>query len=262
MKRFYRKEFGQNFLTKRSVAKKLVYAANVTKEDTVLEVGAGAGMVTQYLCGEAGKVIAIEIDKRFIKMLKSRFLDDDHVEIVEGDIMKIQPDKFNLSKGNYKVVGSLPYNISKKIIKKFLEAESQPIAMSVILQKEVALDFTSQPPKASFLSNYVSIYSDATYIEKVPKEFFDPEPKVDGAIVTFNDIEARYDDHRRFAKFLKSAFLNPRKMLINNLSAIFKSEKADLKKMFNDEQIDHKARASNLTIDQWHTLFIKIYKKN
>jgi 16S rRNA (adenine1518-N6/adenine1519-N6)-dimethyltransferase len=255
---FFKKQFGQNFLTSREYAKKLVEAADINEEDVVVEVGAGAGMVTQYLAPKAKKIFAIEIDKRFVRMLKMRFADDENVEIVNRDILKIKNEKLRIN--NYKVVGSLPYNISKKVIKKFLEAETQPSSIIVIIQKEVVQDYVARPPKATFLSNYASIFGSAELVEIVPKEFFNPEPKVDGAIIKFKikNGKLKIKEESKFIKFLKSAFLNPRKKLVNNLVGIYKIDKQKLLKIFKRLRISENARASEITMDCWKKLFEKL----
>jgi 16S rRNA (adenine1518-N6/adenine1519-N6)-dimethyltransferase len=259
----FRKEWGQNFLTSRDWAKKLVGAANITRDDIVLEIGAGAGMVTQYLVEVARKVIAIEIDKRFVKLMKNRFkeeIDNEKLEIKNEDVLKIEVEGCWLKARNYKLVGSLPYNISKKIIKKFLEEERFPSSITVIIQKEVAEDYVAKVPKATFLSNYVKIFGEAEFVDVVPKEVFNPMPKVDGAIIQLKikSEKLKVKDWDKFTKFLKSAFLNPRKKLINNLSGIYKLEKSKLAKIFGSIGIEVNARAANLQFEEWLGLYDKL----
>jgi 16S rRNA (adenine1518-N6/adenine1519-N6)-dimethyltransferase len=259
MKDYFKKQFGQNFLTNRAYAKKLVKSADVKDDDIVVEIGAGAGMVTQYLVSIARKVFAVEIDKRFVKLLMSRFkeeLNSKKLVIVNEDILKLEVNRLKLKVGEYKVIGSLPYNISKKIIRKFFEEEIQPESVSIIIQKEVAEDYAAKPPKATFLSNYVRLFSNVEFVEVVPKEFFNPEPKVDGAIIRFKIKDFRLKNRNRFIRFLKSAFLNPRKKLINNLSGIYKKEKSELVKLFEKIGIEVNARASNLKLGQWRKLAV------
>ncbi|MBN2015921.1 ribosomal RNA small subunit methyltransferase A [Candidatus Dojkabacteria bacterium] len=256
MNNYFRKEFGQNFLTSRDFAKKLVESACIRKEDLIIEIGPGAGMVTQYLVHEACKVIAIEIDERFVRLLRNRFLDEDHIEIIHDDILKCDVSR-SIPKGEgYKVIGSLPYNISKEVIKKFIEVENPPEDITVIIQKEVAEDYAAKFPRATFLSNYASVFCDVEYICTVPKEFFNPEPKVDGAIIRFviKNEKLGIENRKKFVKFLKSSFLNPRKKLVNNLSGIYKIDKAELLKIFSDLKIGENARASELELDQWMRL--------
>lgn len=256
-----RKELGQNFLTSRDWAKKLVEAADILKDDIVLEIGAGAGMVTQYLVEEAQKVIAVEIDGRFVKLMGNRFKpegEDGKLILVNKDVLKLKAEGHRLKAKGYKLIGSLPYNISKKIIKKFLEEVTSPSDITVIIQKEVAEDYVARPPKATFLSSYVKIFGEAELVEVVPKEVFNPMPKVDGAILRIKNVKCRIKNYRKFSKFLKSAFLNPRKKLINNLSGIYKVEKPKLAKIFEEIGIDVSARASNLEFEDWSELYDRV----
>lgn len=275
---FLKKQFGQNLLTSRDYAKKLVEVADICRDDTVLEVGAGAGMVTQYLVEEARKVVAVEIDDRFVRLIENRFKDEiknglpapaktirsmfgrqaGKLEIKNEDILNFETHKSKLKSHNYKIVGSLPYNISKKIIKKFLEDENCPCDITVIIQKEVAEDYVAKPPKAKFLSNYVKIFGEATSFEVVPKEVFNPVPKVDGAILKIKNLELKIKNYQAFSKFLKSAFLNPRKMLVNNLAGIYRMEKNEIRCIFRKIRIEENARASNLEFGQWKELFDKL----
>ncbi|MFC1780277.1 ribosomal RNA small subunit methyltransferase A, partial [Patescibacteria group bacterium] len=165
-----------------------------------------------------------------------------------------------LNENEYKVIGSLPYNISKKIIKKFFDEENQPKSINVVIQKEVAEDYCAKPPKAKFLSNYAEIFSSVEFVEVVPKEFFNPEPKVDGAIIRFKIKDSRLKNENQIAKFLKSGFMNPRKKLVNNLSGIYKKEKSELIRLFKKIGVEPNARASNLKLKQWKGLYRAIVK--
>lgn len=253
-----RRDLGQNFLINREVAKNLVEVARIGINDIVLEVGSGAGIVTQYLVNNAKKLITVEIDKRFTKLLKSRFKDYKNIEIVENDILKISANKYGLKRYGYKLVGSLPYNISKQIIKKFIEIENCPSEITVIIQKEVAENYTAKIPRSSFLSNYIRLFGEATFIDTVSRKEFNPIPKVDGAILHIKLIKQKDAIKEKFIKFLKSSFQNPRKKLINNLSSIYYIKKSKINKLFNEIGIEINARASNLKLSQWRKLYKRI----
>lgn len=252
-----KKQLGQNFLENIVYIDNLVQAAQINKEDTVIEIGPGKGAVTSFLIQEADKVIAIEIDDNLVGYLRNYFKKYDNFNLIHKNILKLNIESLELE--TYKLIGSLPYNISKQIIKKFLESQKKPEIMAFIIQNEVALDYAASSPKASFLSNFASLYSEVEYIQKVPKEFFSPIPKVDGAIITFKPYNTT-KNYYKIVKFIKSGFLNQRKKLINNLSAIFHIEKGELKKIFNKLDIDPNARASNLSLDNWNQLY-QIIKK-
>lgn len=252
-----KKQFGQNFLENVAYIDKLVQSANIEKSDTVIEIGPGKGAVTSFLVQEAKNVVAIEIDDELVGYLRKFFKKYDNFQLIHKSILDL--DIGNLTIGTYKLIGSLPYNISKQIIKKFLESQQKPEIMSFIIQNEVALDYASSPPNASFLSNYASLYAEVEYIEKVPREFFSPTPKVDGGIITFTPFQDS-TDFSKIARFIKSGFLNQRKKLVNNLSGIYHIEKRKLRNIFNKLELDNNVRASNLKLDDWKKLY-EIIKK-
>lgn len=263
MKVNFKKRFGQNFLINNKYAGNLVKAVHIAESDILLEIGPGHGAVTELLLGRCKKVIVIEIDEDFINFLTSRFqsyISSSQLEIIHKDILVLDISEV-VEKRDYKVIGSLPYNISKKIIKKFFETNHKPSFISFILQKEVAENYTAVPPRATFLSNYAKVFSKATFIKTVPKESFKPRPKVDGGIITFQMQNIQVKNYRKFISFLKSAFMMPRKKLVNNLSGIYRLDKDVLRRGFKKNGIDEDARASVLEFQQWIDLY-KFIKSN
>jgi 16S rRNA (adenine1518-N6/adenine1519-N6)-dimethyltransferase len=250
-----KKEFGQNFLTNREFAQNIVEIADISNTDTVVEVGPGAGIVTEYLYARNCKTIAVEIDFRLVELLRNRFKGVKNVVLVQKDILEFQPEEYGLSNHSYKLVGSLPYNISKKIIRKFLEERYQPKSITVIVQKEVAEDYTKAIPKASFLSNYVQLFGNVIMHDIISKEEFNPVPKVDGEILQIKNIIQPTLVIQNYIHFLKTAFTNPRKKLINNLKGIYHWEKEELEKLFGKIGIAFNVRASNISQSQWEKLF-------
>jgi len=253
----FKKEFGQNFLLNQEFAHDLVKAADLKRNDTVLEIGPGHGAVTEVILNECSKVIAVEIDERFLKYLRNRFskyIKNEKLRILQMDILNLNVNSLFKDR-NYKIIGSLPYNISKKIIRKFLECESKPSLMSFILQKEVAESYTAEPPKATFLSNYVKISGKTKFHEVIPKESFNPIPKVNGAIISIKLSKKNIKNKKQLIKFLKLSFLLPRKKLINNLKGIYHIDKELIKKEFERIGIEPNARASEVKFKQWVELF-------
>lgn len=249
----FKKAFGQNFLRSEKYAKKLIDSINPDKNDIIVEIGPGEGFVTSLLIERVKHVFAIEIDTRFIYELKRKFKERNFT-VYNEDILTYNFDRLPIEKGSYKVIGSLPYNISKKIIKNVFEYERRPELFSFIIQKEVAQDYTAEHPRSTFLSNFAKIYSSARYISTVPKERFFPRPKVDGAIVKFILKEKIQRNHKKFARFLKASFANPRKKLINNLVSLGDKRKNELKKRFVDIGIKENARASDISFENWLVL--------
>lgn len=256
---YFKKEYGQNFLINHRFAIELIDAVDIDNNDIIVEVGPGEGMLTQYYVNEVKHALAVEIDDRFVGSVRKAFKGTG-IQVVNKDILEFDPSKYHLRANGYKLIGSLPYNISKLIISKFLEEDNHPSDMSVLVQKEVGYEYCAEAPNSSFLSNYVQLYSDREFIEVVPKEFFRPEPEVDGAIIKFSNIKRRYDDADKFEKFLKSAFLNPRKKLINNLANVFRIDKDELKKIYKKIGITLNSRAEEIEFENWRELFEAIKK--
>lgn len=251
MRHEFKKKFGQNFLTNVNSAIELVEAAELKDTDTVIEIGPGNGAVSEFVLPKVKKLIAVEIDAELMPALMARFGGFENFELVNADILNFEEIK-NLH-GEYKVVSSLPYNISKKVISMFLEADNPPVSMTVIVQKEVAADYTSPPLKRSFLSNYAKILSDPEYVMTISKEDFFPQPEVDGAIITFKNIRPKYKHYHELIRLMKVGYSMPRKTLANNLRSAGWS-KALIEKSLKELRLSETARASELTLEQWYNL--------
>ncbi|WKZ28212.1 MAG: 16S rRNA (adenine(1518)-N(6)/adenine(1519)-N(6))-dimethyltransferase RsmA [Candidatus Dojkabacteria bacterium] len=255
----FKKQFGQNFLRNTSFVIDLLTASGISKDDHVLEIGPGDGSVTEYICESAASITAVEIDAELIDSLNSRFSAYPNFKLINQDILSFN-ESDNFANKDYIVVGSLPYNISKNIIRKFLTSKNPPKRMAVIMQKEVAEDYTANTPRSSFLSNFASLYSEPKYICTIPKEAFEPTPKVDGAIVLFEITQPRFNNPEKLLSFIKIGFSSPRKKLSSNLANVGldkNSIETELAKLGYSKT----ARASEITLDSWHIL-AKTYGKN
>jgi len=184
----FKRYFGQNFLTSDEELIKFVSHIAPKENDLIIEIGPGEGVLTHFLAKSNAKVICIEIDKDLLPTLKSTFEKYPNVEIQNSDFLQLDLKEL-LNETNIKdtkclkIVGSLPYNISKKIIKKCLEEiVGMKYELVFLLQKEVAEDYAENPPRASFLSNYIKLFGKCTYCMTISKDFFYPVPKVDGGV--------------------------------------------------------------------------------
>jgi len=184
------KGLGQNFLIDKNVLKKIIGAADLNKNDVVLEVGPGIGTLTQELAKNAKKVIAVEKDKIMIKILGETLKDYKNIEIINGDILRILNFKFSILNqnlisqfSNYKVVSNIPYYLTSPLIRKFLESDNKPSEIILMVQKEVAQRICSKPPDMSLLAVSVQFYADVKIISYVSKNCFLPVPKVDSALI-------------------------------------------------------------------------------
>lgn len=247
----FKKQFGQNFFTNHSIAEDIVKMMNLSDEDTVVEIGPGDGRFSEKIVDKVKKLILIEIDSELIEFLKEKFIEKSNVEIINQDILKL--DVQELKTINYKLYGSLPYNISKPIISKFLECESKPKQMLFIIQKEVAEDYAAVPPRGTFLGNYAQIFSEVNYRKTIGKNNFHPRPEVDGGLIELIPYEtALFQNPRELTKFIKNCFRTPRKNLYNNLRAVYKA--TDWKAAFEELQIDMNKRPAEVGPDAYSKL--------
>jgi len=255
-----KKSLGQNFLTSKSIAGDIIKTANLSKEDTVLEIGPGKGFLTEELLKKAGEVIAIEKDDRLIEYLQEKFskeIADKKLKVIHEDILEFEPVKYGLKDGDYTVVANIPYYITGYIMRLFLESNNQPKKMVLMVQKEVAERIIANDGKESILSVSVKAYGTPYYIKKVPAEVFSPQPKVDSAILLIDDISKdMFDDKKQEEKFfeiVKKGFAHKRKTLSNNLS-----EYGNIGKTLELCEISPKIRAEKLSTDQWLKLSEKL----
>ncbi|MEX0878052.1 MAG: 16S rRNA (adenine(1518)-N(6)/adenine(1519)-N(6))-dimethyltransferase RsmA [Candidatus Spechtbacterales bacterium] len=287
------KVLGQNFLNEPNAVHALIKTAEVSKEDTVIEVGPGTGAITKELAKKAGQVIAVEKDENMVEILKHEIRGFENIQIVEGDILKFeitkiqetQPDIARRSRGGqarnkqisnhnnqakenpkgydlkldtYKLVGAPPYYLTARLFRTFLEqANLKPVSITVIIQKEVAEKICAKPPRMNLLAVSVQLYGEAKIIEKVPKEFFWPRPKVDSAILTVQNIKKPGVDETKFFKVLQAGFSAPRKQLAGNLSRVLSIERDKVEKILKECGIKPEQRAETLSVDDWKKLTLK-----
>jgi len=244
------KRFGQNFLINKNVLQKLIAAAEINKDDTVLEVGSGVGTITVELAKRAKKVIAVEKDKNLVPILKETAQNLKNVEILKDDILKFSI--YEIQNTKYKVIGNIPYYITAPLIRKFLEMDSPPKSMTLMVQKEMAQRICASPPNMSILAVSVQVYATPAIISYVPRSSFWPQPDVDSAILRISQIHVDMKtDLPGFFRIVRAGFSSPRKQLANNLSRILKIDMEKTKKWLKDAGIDPKRRAETLSVKEW-----------
>ena len=220
---------GQRFLRSRKARDQIIAAAELSKQDTVLEVGPGDGSLTEALAERAGRVIAIEKDKRFVGVLREKFSDAANIEIIEGDILKIKITEILPWHKNCKVVANIPYYITSRFLRQTLEGEQKPALMVLMVQKEVAERLMAKsarrqggPPQMNMLALSVHAYGKVKRVVMVPRGAFSPPPRVDSAVIKIFDIsndffEKNHIDQEKFFAMARRAFAQKRKMLSNSL---------------------------------------------
>jgi 16S rRNA (adenine1518-N6/adenine1519-N6)-dimethyltransferase len=245
---------GQNFLLDESVAERMVEIAQVKKDDLVLEVGPGMGVLTKYLLDKNAQVVAVEKDKRFVDVLRNDLFDHMKLKVIGADILSFDINK-NLG-GRFKVVANIPYYLTGKLVQNLLALKYKPETIVVMLQKEVAERIVAGPGKMSLLSLSVQFYAEAGIELSVPKEYFWPMPKVDSAVVKINPNKKHPEvkNEKLFFRLAKTAFAGKRKQIHNTLRLGFVNED-DLKNVFLKTGMKGTERPQDLSVEDW----IKFY---
>jgi len=260
------KSLGQNFLIDKTVLDKIIGASDLDKNDAVIEIGPGLGVLTRELSTRCGKIIAIEKDKKMAEMLINKVssfqFPVSSTEIINDDILKINLDKL-LKKyapgGKYKLVSNIPYYITSPIIKLFLETEIKPEIIVLLVQKEVAERICAGPRKLSILALSVQIYGEPSIVSYVDKSAFYPEPKVDSAILKIKNIKNSAasrapENNKNLFRIIKIGFSSKRKKLLNNLSAGLNISKKETAEILLKANINLNARAQELRLEDWEKL--------
>ncbi|NLL81249.1 MAG: 16S rRNA (adenine(1518)-N(6)/adenine(1519)-N(6))-dimethyltransferase RsmA [Tissierellia bacterium] len=257
----FSKSLGQNFLIDGNIVRKIVEEAAINKDTYVLEIGPGIGTLTEELALNAKKVLAVELDKSLLPILEESLQAYNNVEIINGDILEIDINKIieeKLNGGPIKVVANLPYYVTTPIIGKLLEEDLNIESINVMVQKEVAERMIAQPGSKNYgsLSVFVSFYTDAKIVIKVPNTVFMPKPKIDSAVIK---LEIKKDlpdiDREKFFKIVKAGFSKRRKTIINSLSSYgFDIEKDLIRKALEESKIDPQTRAENISVEEFMKL--------
>lgn len=253
---------GQNFLVDRAALESIVTAAELADGDRALEIGAGAGTLTVELAKRCAKVVAIEKDRKLIKPLEVVLRLFENVRVVEGDALRIDIGEL-MGEGDYKVVANIPYNITGEIIEKLLSQEHKPRLIVMLVQKEVAERITARPGQLSVLAVSVQLYGTPEIIGAVPAASFYPAPEVDSAILKIR-VFGKPKVHRveqEFFRVVKVGFSSKRKTLVNNLAAGLHTDKKTAAEHLAAAGIGEKARAQELSVEQWGDLCESVKRK-
>ncbi len=243
------KRLGQNFLIDKGAIKKIIEAAELNSDDTVLEIGPGLGVLTQELTKRVKMVIAVEKDPKMIEILKETLGDFNNMELIQKDIRNFESEI-----KDYKVMGNLPFYLAAPVIRKFLESERPPKEMVLVVQKEVGQRICSKPPDMNLLAVSVQFYAEPKIISYISKKSFWPSPEVDAAIIKIIPRLAAIRDRDLFFKIVKAGFSQPRKQLINNLSRGLKIDKKRTETWLLKNNIKPIQRAETLNVNDWIAL--------
>ncbi|MFC1644827.1 16S rRNA (adenine(1518)-N(6)/adenine(1519)-N(6))-dimethyltransferase RsmA [Patescibacteria group bacterium] len=255
-----KKSLGQNFLKDEKILDDIIKSSELSSNDCVLEIGPGQGALTERLVETAKKVVAFELDQELIPGLLAKFKNNDNLEIVHKDILQVnlgeELKERGLEKGEYRVIANIPYYITSKIARLFLESEYSPKDMIIMVQKEVAHRMAAEPGKMSLLAVSVQYFAEAEVLFNVSRDAFEPVPNVDSAIIRIHSIRKEFDadEAKKFFRVVKAGFCARRKTLVNNLSNSLHIDKREVQQRLEDVGIDANTRAQELSIDEWKKL--------
>jgi len=260
-----KKKFGQNFLKDETVKEKIIQA--MPKDNLkVIEIGPGLGDLTKKLLDSKKDVTAFEIDLELCEFLKNSLkseIESGQFSLVCQDVLKCWDD--SLHKNSYNLIANLPYYVATNIILKAL-GDSRCKNILVMIQKEVALKFSAKAGDKEFssLSILASLVGEAQLLFDVGGECFDPPPKVTSSVLKIqksrdyicDELFKDEKEFEKFKKFLKTAFVAPRKTLLKNLQREYDKEK--LKEFFEEKKLSSTLRPHQLLVSDYHLLFKKL----
>ncbi len=262
---------GQNFLTDGAALTKIVNAAELTADDTVIEVGPGLGVLTWELAQRARTVIAVELDRRLAERLRAEFRAFSNLAIIQGDVLHLPPEIMlaehapDVAAGAqpYKVVANLPYAITSAALRHFLSDPLRPTLMVVLVQREVADRICARPGDLSVLAHAVQIYAEPEIIARIPASCFFPTPEVESTILRLRirpQPAVAPEQPEALLRLIKAGFLHPRKQLGNALpggmaAMGMKTDKQRILEALAAAGIDPARRAETVTLDEWGAVY-------
>ena len=265
----FQKKFGQNFLIDERVLEKIISAAEVNKDDFVLEIGPGIGTMTQYLAENAREVMAVEIDKNLIPILSDTLSAYDNVSILNADILKVDIAKIVEEKNGgkpVKVVANLPYYITTPIIMGLFESHVPIDSITIMVQKEVADRMQEGPGSKEYgaLSLAVQYYAKPEIVVNVPPSCFMPQPKVGSAVIRLtrhSEPPVTVKSEKLLFQVIRASFNQRRKTLANGLAnyGAFGLPKEELQACIEELGVPVNIRGEALSLDQFAQLSNIIY---
>ncbi|MCL4559978.1 MAG: 16S rRNA (adenine(1518)-N(6)/adenine(1519)-N(6))-dimethyltransferase RsmA [Chloroflexi bacterium] len=251
-----KKGLGQNFLVDPSALQQVVEVAEISSQDTVLEVGAGLGSLTRFLAQAARQVVAVELDNRLIPILEQVLAPFNNVTLYQGDILAMDPAELAGQPG-YLVAANIPYYITSAVIRHLLETKLKPRRMVLTVQKEVAARICAAPGDLSLLALSVQVYGKPYPEARIPAGAFYPAPKVDSSVVRIDLYPESFIPAERLESFFrlaKAGFGQKRKTLRNALSAGLGWPPQRAAALLESAAIDPQRRAETLALSEWARL--------
>ncbi len=251
------KILGQNFLLDDFVLQDIVSAANIEQGQAVLEIGPGITNLTRYLAESGNFVLSVEKDPSFIPLLKELSQKYSNFDFEISDILKFDFQKALSNFPSYQVVANIPYYITGKIIKLFVEAKHKPNSLTVLVQKEVARNLTAKEGNLNLLALSVQLEADAKFMFEVPAQKFYPAPKVDSAVIRIEFLRTpRFPeaDRKKLFRVMRACFAGKRKQIHNTLTNNLKVAPGVVERVLGEIGIEKTARPQQLSLQQWVSL--------
>jgi 16S rRNA (adenine1518-N6/adenine1519-N6)-dimethyltransferase len=247
---------GQNFLVDPSIRDRIADAAGLTPDDEVMEVGAGAGALTVALAKRCRRVVAVELDRRMIPLLREVMSGHPNVEVVESDILKLDQSVL-FPRGGHVVAGNIPYNLTGALIRKLLDSEPRPRRLSLVVQKEVAERWTAASG-ASLATVAVQVFATAHLQFMIPGSAFMPPPRIDSACVVLDVRERPAIDVANldsFFRLVEAVFQFRRKQLGGALGRISGIGSTNAASRLREAGIEPQRRPQTLALSEWETVY-------
>lgn len=251
-----KKSLGQHFLIDSTIVSRIGDALGPVGERTVVEIGAGTGVLTHQLASRARRVIAVELDDNLAAHLQEQF-SGTNVEVIHGDALELEPGDLVKNGEPYIVAGNLPYNIAQPILRHVLEAAHPPQRLVVMVQAEVAKSIVAETGGMSLLSIAVQLYGEPQLLFQVPPSAFQPPPKVQSAVIRIDvapDLRANVQDKEAFFRIVRAGFSSRRKQIRNALANGLRIDAATSTALLSAASIDPTLRPQALSLDAWALL--------
>jgi 16S rRNA (adenine1518-N6/adenine1519-N6)-dimethyltransferase len=264
------KRLGQSFLEDINIINKIISISNIQEDDTVVEIGAGVGIMTELIAEKVRKVIALDIDPRMVGILRERLAGYHQVDVIKGDVLKYDFSSvgYELLSRKTKVIGNIPYNISSQILFHLLAYRQHISSMILMFQKELADRLIASPGTKEYgiPTVLVSMYTECFREMVIPRSCFYPEPKVTSAVMKIIIREKPLmdlNDHDFFVKIVKIAFSKRRKTLLNNLrsSPLLGYSEREVVTALKKSGIDGVRRGETLTAEELGKLSNALYSR-
>ena len=261
----FKKQFGQNFIFDTNLLKFIVESAGVTSQDEVIEIGAGAGTLTNQIALKAKSVTSFEIDKSLMDRLLKLESEHDNLQFVFEDFMQVDLTKYIIEDKRFKVVANIPYYITTPIIFKLLDFAKNIDTMMFMVQKEVAERFCAECNNKDYGITSVILQSiaDVKYVRTIKRECFTPAPNVDSALIKLDLNLDKYNIENRkfFVDFVHGAFAMRRKTLVNNLLKMNKWTRQQIENVLENYGLNIMVRPENLSVENFVNLSNVFYNK-